>query len=399
MLNVKLPWSRPHRFLSDSRERFDEFLRAAREYVGKKPPAERAWLYRKPFDAEPGNETFYTQMYQVLNLLRAMRIRPRGRVLEVGSGPGWVSEILMLLGFGVDGLEPSEEMIAIAEERLARARDHFRLQHPPRVRFHAQTLEECTLPDESFDAVLFHESLHHVIDEHRGLEQTFRLLTPGGVLGVSEWAWTPGDRRLEEDLEEEMRRFGTLENPYTQEYLDELLRRVGFVDLQRYHAINGFFPARDGERTLGDLAEAKASVTNNLTARKPSLGGPTTADLDVRTAAWIEVLEVRREGLELRIRARVHNRGESRWQTLSSAGSGGVTMALRSGEPGSEDFQEAEGRNPLPAPLPPGESFDWDLVYSLPEGYQRSTWFLDLVNEGLFWFSMRGSGAVRVDLP
>ena len=37
--------------------------------------------------------------------------REVGRVLEVGSGPGWVTEMLMGLGFEVDAVEPSASMI------------------------------------------------------------------------------------------------------------------------------------------------------------------------------------------------------------------------------------------------------------------------------------------------
>jgi hypothetical protein len=57
------------------------------------------WLYRKPFDPRPGNEQFFLQMYAVMNLLRAMEVPAGGRILEIGSGPGWVTELLMLLGY------------------------------------------------------------------------------------------------------------------------------------------------------------------------------------------------------------------------------------------------------------------------------------------------------------
>ena len=109
------------RYLSDTPARQEAWLQAAREYVSRKDDAGRAWLYRKPYDDNPGHPELLHEMYSILNLLGAMAIPFRGRVLEVGSGPGWISEILMSLGYEVEGIEPSEEMIAIARERYIEA--------------------------------------------------------------------------------------------------------------------------------------------------------------------------------------------------------------------------------------------------------------------------------------
>src|SRR5437588_498629 len=82
--------------------------------------------------------------------------------------------------------EPCEDMIRLANERVHSFFEHHRIKDRPQVAFHCCTLEECALPDSSFDAVFFHAALHHVIDEEQGLAQCFRVLKPGGVLGVSE---------------------------------------------------------------------------------------------------------------------------------------------------------------------------------------------------------------------
>src|SRR5262249_31327784 len=154
--------------------------------------------------------------YNVLNLLEVMRVPRRGRILEVGSGAGWLTEILMGLGYEVYALEPSEDMSAVARERAAGFVRHHRYRNPPPVHYLCEALEECSLPDESLEGIVFHEALHHVVDEERGFAQCFRVLVPDGVLGVTgEGAWVPGDRRLEAACEAEMARYGTLENPYT----------------------------------------------------------------------------------------------------------------------------------------------------------------------------------------
>ena len=115
--------SNPHkRFLSERAKKEEKaFLDAARNYMGAMSRFEFDWLYRKPYDNRAGNEQFYLQAYAVMNLVRAMDIRHGGRILEVGSGPGWVSELLMLLGYDVDGIEPSADFVAVARERIERA--------------------------------------------------------------------------------------------------------------------------------------------------------------------------------------------------------------------------------------------------------------------------------------
>jgi SAM-dependent methyltransferase len=391
---------RHQRYLLGSPERMEAYLQTAREYVSRHSAAGRDWLYRKPFDPGAGHPAFFDDMYGVMNLLRAMAITPKGRVLEVGSGPGWVTEILLALGYEVDAVEPSEEMIAIARVRVEHARRHFRLGDTPRADFHSQPLETCALPDESFDAVFFHAALHHVVDEDQGLAQCFRLLRPGGVLGVSEAAWVPGDRHLEAKLDEEMRQFGTLESPYTVEYLDFLLHRHGFVDIRRYFAINGLFPATMGRRQIAEAATSHPWDGNNLTARKPSPYAATTLDADARTEAKIEILEsaLDRATGTVRIKARLTNRGETVW-LAESPRSGWVSIALRRGDPGSPELVEGESRHRLPRTLPPGEALIVDLVFRIPADTCADAWHLDLVNEGIFWFSSGVTRAAAVSFP
>lgn len=386
---------RHHRFLSDRTRKGNRFLEAAREYVANKPEGEVAWLYCKPFDRNPGNPTFFTEMYQVINLLQAMAIRPFGRVLEVGSGPGWVTEILALLGYSVDAIEPTRDMIAIAQRRVSCAFECYKVSDPPQVHFHETTLEDCGLPGESFDAVLFHEALHHVIDEEKGLAQCFRLLRPGGVLGVSESAWIPGNRQLEEQLEEEVARFGTLESPFTQEYLDHLLTRHGFEQIQRYHAVNGLFRLEDGKRTLEEAAQMPARFSNNLTARKRGAPAATSSDYDKRTLAEITILDSRVTEKDVRVVVSLKNVGETSW-LAGGEGPGCVNVALRSGNPGEPELLEAEPRQPLPELVPPGKTATLTLEYTLPAGGWARQWEIDLVSERLFWFSMRGTRAGMV---
>jgi len=384
------------RYLSGREGMVEDYLDAARDYVQKKTPQEYGWLYCKPYERQPGNRAFFNEMYQVLNLIQAMNIPFEGRVLEVGSGPGWVSEILMSLGFEVHGLEPCEDMIKIAEDRVSAALDHWRIESPPDCYFYRETLEACALPSATFDGVLFHAALHHVIDERRGLEQCFRLLKPGGVLGVTEAAWEPGNRVLEAALDEEMARFGTLENPFTREYLDFLLAEVGFENVQRFHAINGFIPEQRGNAALESLADLPAAFSNNLIAEKVDHSQLTTRNHFVETSGEIYVLgaELSPAGDRLSVNVELANTGKTTWLAEATM-KGWVTLALRTDPMDSPDFVEFP-RHRLPYAVAPGDVVELIVEYELPADFTEREWFFDLVNEEVFWFSSQGSAPTQL---
>lgn len=92
---------------------------------------------------------------------------PPARVLDVGCGQGELTTALAVAGYGVLGIDP-----------LVPPGDHFR-------RLKLEDVEETEL----FDAVVAGYSLHHVRDLETGLDKIVRLLRPGGVLVVDEFAW------------------------------------------------------------------------------------------------------------------------------------------------------------------------------------------------------------------
>ena len=161
------------RFLTANPVAYQAAIEAAESYVSKLEEGAVAWLHCKPFDATPANAQYFRLMFDLLNMLQAMKIPPKGRILEVGSGPGWVTEILLMLGFTVDALEPSGALTAIAKERCAALSAHYRHSVNPRVTFHQATLEDVEFDDGCFDAVLFFEA---------GVNQILADLMHGGLV-------------------------------------------------------------------------------------------------------------------------------------------------------------------------------------------------------------------------
>lgn len=377
------------RYLSKQTTRFEEYIRAAKEYPTK--IGQTNYMFFKPFDSTPGNPSYYYLMFDFLSLLKAMQIPFHGAILEVGSGPGWITEILMSLGFEVDAIEPSEDFIQIAQERLRRHIEHHQIKHPSRVTFHATTLEECDLPDESFDAILFYAAMHHIVDEDKGVAQCMRLLKPGGIVGISEAAWKPGDKELEAAIELEMATYHTLENPFTTAYLDHLFMKHGFSEVKRFYQVNGLFEASMGELPIRKVAETRPETHNIIIARRKFSDHPTTANASPKAHAQITLLksEFNADTHRISVTIKLINDGEVTW-LRENYSRGTVHVALYKGKVTGENFIEADERIILPKTILPKEEITMSCVFpiSTPESGE---WLIDLVNEGFYFFSLEGT--------
>jgi ubiquinone/menaquinone biosynthesis C-methylase UbiE len=377
-----------------SRDFYEKHVMTAKKYLERVAVADKEHgvsnHYAKPFDRNPGHALYFEQVYSLLNLLQAMHIPPRACVLEVGCGPGWITEILMGLGYIVHAIEPSEDFVEIAQNRIMTAKQHYRISEVAPVTFHTTTIEDCDLPDESMDAVLFYASLHHVANEDEALAQCNRVLCPGGILGIYEWAWVPGDRALEAALWEAMEKYGALESPFTAEYLDYLLRKHNFTDAIRYFTVNGWFPCHGGDVSLGSLSQER---NNKIVAFKPH-SCPTTRELSARTQAQITILDAQMDKAmpSVKVKVKLVNTGETVWlHSVPIRERGGyVTVPLFTV---LENGQKLEGqpRACLSRNVKPGEEIVLDLTYVLPEGTGDRIWAVDLIDEMLFWFSDRGT--------
>lgn len=396
--------ARHKRYLSGKIHNYEHFVETAKRYVEntKVQGAIDPYHYMKPYDRLPNNELFYRDMYYALNMLQAMNITPKGRILEVGSGSGWLTEMLIGLGYAVDALEPSEDFNQIAQQRTTMFFEQHRLSYfdgsAPRVHFHTSTLEECNFPDNSFDGIIFFASLHHIIDEDTGLATCFRVLKPGGCLGVScEGAWIP-DRPDEMKIyDEEMAKYGTFENPFTREYLDEALTKHSFAPVIRYHQVNGWFRIGTEKLTIEKAAQVPAKFSNCLIAHKPLGKNPTTDSPNAHTKADIKIVESTFDSnrRQLRVKLKLSNIGGTVWLHQPKE-SGWVTVALFQGNIGTTSFLESSYRAALPKSVLPGESIELTITYPLPEYTGSEDWYIDLVNEEHFWFSMRGTIPAKV---
>ena len=113
--------------------------------------------------------------------LALMGLRPGQRVLDLGCGAGWASQLLaQLVGGGerpgqVVGLDVSDEMIRIARA-TSTAYDN--------LLFVVGSAEQIPWEENFFDKVLSVESFYYYGDQDRALDELFRVLAPKGELYI-----------------------------------------------------------------------------------------------------------------------------------------------------------------------------------------------------------------------
>jgi SAM-dependent methyltransferase len=109
-------------------------------------------------------------------------LRPGMKLLDCGCGPGTVT-----LGFA-EIIAPGEAVGSdIEPSQMALATENAAKRNIANARFEAASIYELPFEDSSFDAVFMSALLGNLREPVRGLREAFRVLKPGGVIGVKEF--------------------------------------------------------------------------------------------------------------------------------------------------------------------------------------------------------------------
>ena len=102
----------------------------------------------------------------------AVRVRGRGRVCDMGCGPGQVAHYLHNAGASVFGLDLSPRMVEVAR-RLS-----------PGISFHEGNMMDLDLPDEALAGIAAFYAIVNVPEESlpRVFQEMHRVLQPNGLL-------------------------------------------------------------------------------------------------------------------------------------------------------------------------------------------------------------------------
>jgi SAM-dependent methyltransferase len=159
------------------------------------------------------------------NPLAVADLRPGETVLDLGSGGG-LDVLLSARRVGPTGtaygLDASTDMLALARANAAQA-------GLTNVRFLHGHIEDIPLPDAQIDVIISNCVVNLSADKARVLAEAFRVLRPGGRLGISD---VTADEGLDPgQLAEAEQRVGCTSGTLTKPEYRDLLTAAGFADI------------------------------------------------------------------------------------------------------------------------------------------------------------------------
>ena len=108
-------------------------------------------------------------------LLDAAGVRRGTRLLDVGTGPGFVAGAAAERGADATGIDIADAMVAIARQAW------------PGARFRQGDAHALPFPDCSFDAVASGFAILHLGRPEQAVAEMVRVLVPGGRVAVTVW--------------------------------------------------------------------------------------------------------------------------------------------------------------------------------------------------------------------
>lgn len=112
--------------------------------------------------------------------LKWMGLKNGMKILDVGSGPGFYTELLLknLPDSTVTDLEIDKKLITAAEKRLQK------YQKNGRVNFKNESVYNAVLPQNTYDFAVCRLVLQHLDNPGAAVKQIYKALKPGGILVI-----------------------------------------------------------------------------------------------------------------------------------------------------------------------------------------------------------------------
>lgn len=154
---------------------YEELIKRESRHWGEvRPDPEHPQLWHDP----TLHEIFFGDEYR--SFIERI-VRKGGAVLELGCGEGNLALELAQRGLTVTAID-------LSPERIQRASDAAHTAGvESRITFRVDDLNRSSLPSETYDCVVAHDSLHHILEIERLCGQVWSSLKPGGSLIVMDF--------------------------------------------------------------------------------------------------------------------------------------------------------------------------------------------------------------------
>ena len=390
-----------------------DYKDGARDYLRNINEERRHHLRTKPFynlankpdryRNEGIDEDMHRHFCDFANMAVTLALPAGSRILDVGCGSGWLSEYFARLGYSVKGIDISPDLIQMSKERVARVPYGVDHETPLDCTFQVHDIESAPL-DETFDAVICYDSLHHLEDEAAVMRNIATMLDVGGSLFILEGERPSAGSEGELELFDVMHTFGTLESPFDYEYLRRVLDENGFAVIGDYASINGLFPRE--QIVENHLPLKNVSIEQNyLACKKVANNKPASSVPDSRSPGLLRAQMVLTKKPPAQIKAgqkftfelEVKNDGDTLWLAGTETRLGIVMPATKLLNENGTVIREIHGEPPLPQSIAPGETFKLKIPYQAPLVAGPYKLQIDFVNQHVCWFEMVGSEPLLIE--
>jgi ubiquinone/menaquinone biosynthesis C-methylase UbiE len=382
-----------------------------------------AWEREKPF-SPPGNETFDDSLELLHDFAVAAKLlQPSAddRIVDLGAGAGWCSDLLQRLNRKSVAVDISLEMLQVSRQRKTAVP----------IKAVAGDFERLPFASGSFDKAICLSALHHVPDMGAAVREISRVLTDKGVAVFSE----PGAGHADMPASTTATRdFGVLEQEVLIEPFMNMCRAAGFAQV---HVCPIAYIIPEFELTLDEwqawtrlprtkrplramekmwramlefagagkqsvlFEEAFAMRLVRLFQRPveehPFILATKSAEGRLRPATFRATIDVAdlpagagpRDTVVATVKAT--NTGSAVWPARSDAGVGHVRMGIQLLDAASRMIGPDFARCELSADVRPGESCTVKVTFTAPAEPGVYELKFDLVAEGVTWFGPRGT--------
>jgi SAM-dependent methyltransferase len=337
-------------------------------------------------------------------LLSGLRLGKGMTVLDFGAGSCWLSRFLNELHCATISLDPSETALKIGRELFSRVPTLSRpIKNPRFLPFDGK---EIRLKDGSVDRIVSLDAFHHVPNPRDLLNEFFRILSPGGIVGFAE----VGPEHSQSPASQlEMRSFQVLENDLDMQSIWDMARDIGFSQIYfKPFSHPDFFMGFREYMTVSKRKKIPRFFRRHLSRSLREypvfflIKGDYLADSRI-PEGLSHRLTLTQDHMRIPVnrtvvlKLGVENSGDSLWLNRSLQDLGtvfiGAHLYRKSGELLDYDFK----RWRLKRPYRPGHKDERDLRLKFRE---KGTFRLviDLVSEQVCWFETLGSRPVSLQV-
>ena len=362
---------------------------------------ETEYVLAKPFS--PINRAKNTRLLHTFAAICEHLGAPaRARILDLGGGSAWVSELLAKLGYAPVTLDVSSALLSVGKQRFSR--------EGLTPRFVAGDMTALPIAAGSISAVIVIDALHHVPDVPAVFREAFRVLDTGGAFLLAE----PGEGHAETDKSRgEMLEYGVHEREIHVTEMFEYAKQAGFDDAR---VVPNYVPSismtaaqldaaarspADGWRVMNEdqLTDLPAYLMQSVfdhplfVCRK----GRRAADSTVPGTLRAEIRpRIVRQGAAVSGVVTIRNSGNTVW--LKGETQGHVRLGIQLLDPSRTLLARDFTRASLPGHVEPDQTVDVAINITLSDAVTPYVLKLDLVDEDVCWFEDVGSKPVYVSV-